>query len=205
MSAYEREHMTDREGVPMHLQLERARAENALLRDALDRIAIGVIVVERSGQPCFMNRHAAELLEIKRGDARSWERGLQQIHDDGAHDGATHCRSLTRGNPSSAMQVVCVPLDRAATSAVVFLGDPQRPLVTSDELLRQLFDFTASEARVALELTNGRSLEESAARLAIAPSTARSHLKKIFAKTHTRRQGDLVRLIAAMLAVIDAR
>ena len=54
-----------------------------------------------------------------------------------------------------------------------------------------------------LELINGKSVDEASERLHITPNTARSHLKKIFSKTQTKKQGEIVRLVTSALAALD--
>jgi len=65
-------------------------------------------------------------------------------------------------------------------------------------MLRQAFQLTPSEARLALCLSGGKSLEEAAQEMAIAQETARSHLKSVFRKTATHRQGELVALVSRL-------
>jgi DNA-binding CsgD family transcriptional regulator len=64
--------------------------------------------------------------------------------------------------------------------------------------LRQAFQLTPSEARLALCLAGGKSLEEAAQEMAIAQETARSHLKSVFRKTATHRQGELIALVGRL-------
>jgi DNA-binding CsgD family transcriptional regulator len=54
------------------------------------------------------------------------------------------------------------------------------------------FKLTPTQARVALRLAEGASLQEAAARLDMSYATARVHLKQIFAKLEVRTQGALV-------------
>jgi DNA-binding CsgD family transcriptional regulator len=65
-------------------------------------------------------------------------------------------------------------------------------------MLRQAFQLTPSEARLALCLAGGKSLEESAQVMAIAQETVRSHLKSVFRKTGTHRQGELIALVSRL-------
>ena len=60
---------------------------------------------------------------------------------------------------------------------------------------RDQFGLTAAEAVFAAEISRGDGLQAVAERLAIAPTTARTHLTRIFEKTGTRRQAELVRLL----------
>ena len=62
-------------------------------------------------------------------------------------------------------------------------------------MLRQAFQLTPSEARIAMWLAAGKSLEEAAHEMAIAQETVRSHLKAVFRKTGTHRQGELIALV----------
>ena len=62
-------------------------------------------------------------------------------------------------------------------------------------LLVDLFGLLPSEAKLAAALARGQSLAEAANQLGLTVETARNYSKKIFAKTGTRGQADLVRLI----------
>lgn len=57
------------------------------------------------------------------------------------------------------------------------------------------FGLTAAEARLAAKLVQGLRIADAGIELGMTPSTARWHLKNIFAKTGTRRQTDLLRLL----------
>ncbi len=63
--------------------------------------------------------------------------------------------------------------------------------------LMSLFSLTQSEARLALAMTQGKSIAEAAEELNLTSETARNYSKKIYAKTDTRGQVDLVRLMLA--------
>jgi DNA-binding CsgD family transcriptional regulator len=61
------------------------------------------------------------------------------------------------------------------------------------------FDLTPAETRVLAHLLAGRTLAETAAALQVSPSTAKTHLDGIFAKTGVGRQADLPRLAADLV------
>lgn len=65
------------------------------------------------------------------------------------------------------------------------------------EQITQLFGLTSSEARMALALSQGRTIFETADELGLTRETARNYSKRIYAKTGTRGQADLVRIILA--------
>ncbi|WP_206540062.1 helix-turn-helix transcriptional regulator [Leisingera sp. ANG-DT] len=67
---------------------------------------------------------------------------------------------------------------------------------TNADLLQQEFHLTPAEAAVALQLSRGLSPKQAAKALGVSIWTARSHLRSIFQKTNTHRQGELVSLLA---------
>lgn len=62
-------------------------------------------------------------------------------------------------------------------------------------LIAGLFDLTPAEARLAATIAAGHAPRDAAARLGVTEATARTTLKRILAKTGTRRQADLVGLL----------
>jgi DNA-binding CsgD family transcriptional regulator len=103
------------------------------------------------------------------------------------------------------LELVVTPLPRAAglafgrrrAAAAVFVRDSEDGPAPPAIWLRQLYGLTAVEARLASALGGGEALEAAAERLAIARATARNHLKRIFEKTDTHRQAELVALLLA--------
>ncbi|CAN7171536.1 LuxR C-terminal-related transcriptional regulator [Bradyrhizobium sp. LjRoot220] len=97
-----------------------------------------------------------------------------------------------------------LPVDGAARSpflgarAILIFSGFDEAEAEQSAMLRQAFHLTPSEARITLCLAGGKSLEEVAQEMAIAHETARSHLKAIFRKTDTHRQGELVALVGRL-------
>jgi DNA-binding CsgD family transcriptional regulator len=69
----------------------------------------------------------------------------------------------------------------------------------SIDLLQCHFSLTPAEARLALHLVGGETLRSAAVKLGISYETARTCLKKIFNKTGTCRQAELVIIILTAL------
>jgi DNA-binding CsgD family transcriptional regulator len=84
---------------------------------------------------------------------------------------------------------------RARPIAAIFLRDPDVAAEPAHDIARQLFDFTPAEAQLAIELLNGLSLDEAAAKLGILRNTGRAHLRAIVSKTGVTRQSELVRVL----------
>lgn len=84
--------------------------------------------------------------------------------------------------------------NRVESFAVI--AQPGNDTLPSIDIIASLFDLTPAEARVARGLAQGHSLEELAVALSVTQATVRSHLKRIFAKTSTKRQSELALLVA---------
>jgi DNA-binding CsgD family transcriptional regulator len=81
-------------------------------------------------------------------------------------------------------------------TAILTLIDPGQRLASTPGLWREAFALTPCEAALAVLLMAGHSLESAAAIRDCRPATLRVHLRRIFAKTATSRQSDLVALLA---------
>lgn len=102
-----------------------------------------------------------------------------------------------RSGRGTVLNASVVPLPAGALPgqdrpAVAVLADPRLP---DEESLREVYGLTAAEARLALRIVRGQSIQEAADRLKIAVTTARTHLQRVYGKTRTRRQSELVALL----------
>lgn len=87
-----------------------------------------------------------------------------------------------------------------AAVAVLVARTPRLSRVTIDRFItHDLFGLTEREVEVAALLAEGLSLVEIAGVLRIQPGTVRNHLKSVFEKTGTSRQGELVALLARVM------
>lgn len=185
---------------------------------ALDRLPRGVLLVDARLGLRYANRYAEEVLAD--GDGLRVERGALVA---GASEATAALRRLVAGaadptacGPASAggcltlarpslrrpLELLVAPLTPelapvAAGRAVaaLFLVDPERRVELPLEALRQLYGLTPAEARLAALVGEGLGLPEVAERLGICRETAKSSLRAVFAKTGTRRQAELVRLL----------
>lgn len=69
------------------------------------------------------------------------------------------------------------------------------PFELDEAPLRAAYTLTAAEARVCAGLISGDNVHVLSQRLGISPQTARTHLKRIYDKTGTTRQAELLRLL----------
>jgi len=83
--------------------------------------------------------------------------------------------------------------------AIIVLIDPEQKRQSPEGLLRNMFNLTRAEAKLAMRLANGATVEAASDGLGITKSTARNQLKAVFAKMGVHRQAELVSLISATL------
>jgi DNA-binding CsgD family transcriptional regulator len=88
-----------------------------------------------------------------------------------------------------------LPDENSGALGIVLVTDPEHSPFPKQSLLQVALGLSNSEARIAAALINGASLVQAADRVGVSHETARSHLKNIFAKTGTNRQGELVVLL----------
>lgn len=87
-----------------------------------------------------------------------------------------------------------LPAPQGAVAAV-FVSNPETQEETNEDLLPHLYGLTPAESALAGRLVSGEDLSGAADVLGVSMNTARTHLKRIFQKTGTRRQAELVRLL----------
>ena len=121
---------------------------------------------------------------------------------DGSSDSAVRSFPLRGEDDRAAMVVHIIPIRRSAhdiftrSYALLVVTPVTSPRAPTVELLRSLFDFTASEARVARGLALGETPDEIAATGGVAISTVRSQLRMVLEKTGCTRQAEVVALLA---------
>ncbi len=117
--------------------------------------------------------------------------------------GAVHSIPLPASEALGPMVVHVLPIrgdarDVFTSASAIILATPiAAGPAAAQQLLEGLFDLTPAEARVARAIAEGLTVEKIAAALGTSPETTRFQLKRVFAKTGTHRQVELVRLLAA--------
>jgi DNA-binding CsgD family transcriptional regulator len=180
----------------------------------LELVQHGAMLVAAEGQLRLANRVAAAILQKKDGiaiartglvaDRASDTRLLYKLLEDAINSperGEPEDSPLTlqRKNARHSLIVRVIPgpgLDCWPHSdnrtALLKLYDQDLGLIVDERALSALYGLTKGEAVLAARLAQGKSIEEAAAELFISAHTARTHLKRIFMKTDTHRQTELV-------------
>jgi len=197
----------------LHARLTSTQAERQVFSNAMEGLAVATFILTRDGRILRHNAVADRMLDeaailTKRGGklepitsaaAAVLDRLLRTPPPPGEEkrleiavtDGPA-LRGLARALPSNAYG--------DGASLALFLVDPARTGSPDPESLRDRFQLTPAEAALAVQLAQGASLVDAARTLDIAHNTARAHLRAIFAKTGTHRQGQLVHLLQTSAA-----
>jgi DNA-binding CsgD family transcriptional regulator len=93
----------------------------------------------------------------------------------------------------------------ASCHAVVLLTPISRPKAPPVDLIRSLFDFTPSEARVARSLALGETVEEIAKTNKVSTNTVRTQVRHVLDKTGCARQVEVVTLLAGMSLSVETK
>jgi DNA-binding CsgD family transcriptional regulator/PAS domain-containing protein len=204
--------------VRLQEQLLAASHRSEVAEAALESVRCGAILLDLTGSVCGTNRRGAAMLE--RGEGVVRERGLLRAEEPsetaalrGLVCRATGCQAprrggvlaLSRSGRAAPLFVSASPLDGHEASAswlggpraLLLLSDPEDLPILSERLLGDLYALTPAEARVAARVARGERLDEIARALRVGRATVRTHLQQALAKTGTRRQVELARLLIA--------
>jgi DNA-binding CsgD family transcriptional regulator/PAS domain-containing protein len=200
----------------LHKRIANLEASVYALVDTLDYLPGGVIIADADSRVLVMNRAAETILARNRG-LRNGPDGLFASEKNesaplrkmiaqavAAREGALAAPvplALARPGASRPLQVVIAPLPaqtsgtRGQPAAILFISDPDDNQGANVELLQSAFSLTNAEAALAAALMQGKTLDEVAAASGVTVATVRTHLKRLFSKTATRRQSELVGLL----------
>ena len=80
-------------------------------------------------------------------------------------------------------------------SVMIAIVDPEAAIGLDEQKLHEFFRLSPAECRVALAICSGQTPKEAAASLGVSFFTVRGHLVRVFEKTRTNRQAELVRVL----------
>lgn len=206
------------------LEMNAIAREREVFASALDSTSFGVVLTDGRGKVLHLNRAAEEIvanddgLAIQQGrliaDSHAEDRALERLIGQASSSvsgssfqrGGT-CRVNRRSGlpPLLLLVTPCSDVQARAfapllPACAVLIRDPSRRQPDAANLLRQTFALTAQEARVAIGISEGHGLANAAEQMGLSPLTVRNHLQRVFDKTNTSRQAELVRLVAAIVA-----
>jgi DNA-binding CsgD family transcriptional regulator/PAS domain-containing protein len=205
--------------------IARLASERAIANGLLDHMSRGIVLLDGRGKAVMANRAALRILEGRDGlmfedngiravipeENQRLKHLLQSVlaGDRAAGQIPDSLLLVSRTGADSPLSVLIAPLGRdlplleePQARAVAFISDPEQCPTSAEQVMRGLYSFTEAEARLAGCLLKGLSLEECSAHLGITLNTTRTHLKRLFLKTSTNRQGELIRILLESPAML---
>lgn len=201
----------------IHRQISASNEKQRAFEEVLDRLPTGVILIDADKRVIHTNVSAQRMIALNDGIAMrgSFIRGRPE--SDAAIQAALHAaiEAASRGDFEHMARVsvparsgrrpflfAVTPLLRGVAGSrvhnaviVVFLTSTDAISTASVQALEAVFGLTAAEAAIVRGLVQGHSLEEIAEERGVMLETTRSQLKRVFAKTRTSRQTELIRLV----------
>jgi len=203
-------------------------AQEAMLRETLDSIAVGVLFVDEHGQVVHANASGGAML----ADGNLWS-GMTPAQSTNGNSVGTGLRDAVRRavqtQPAGASKgEIILPLtlpngDRYVihgvslasgrrrqagaahqTLAALFIQKAELAGAGAAEVIAKHYSLTPMELRVLLSIIETGDVSETAAALRVAATTVKSHLRSLFAKTGASRQLELARLVAGFSSAFSS-
>jgi DNA-binding CsgD family transcriptional regulator/PAS domain-containing protein len=203
----------------IYATLLQSRAATSAYRHTVDHLNLATLLLNERGSVSEMNESARTLVERaaevsvrsgrvefpRRADQQQYRALLQNLMAQA--DGVGYASFMAGAETGPRLSVLMRRVRQAQQdpsgampAVILYLREQGRDAPVKTEVVSSLFGLTATEARLAVMLAGGMSLRDIAEALGLTEQTARTYCKRIFAKTDTARQADLVRLILTSLA-----
>ncbi len=202
--------------------VELSKMEAALLSDTIDSLAVAVFILRTDGGIAYANATGKAILatgsvfQEASGAIQATDRQTRAIihkaicdaavGDIGLNSRGTAIPLGTREGERYVAYILSLAsgarrktgsLYRASVAMFVHKATVERP--TLIEAIATQFKLTPSELRVFFAIVEVGGAAQVARVLGISPDTVKTHLKRIFAKTGTNRQADLVKLVVGYM------
>jgi len=207
-----------RRAVLVGQMVDRAAAEAATFGNALDGIGAGLFFVDAGGRIVHANTSGQDMLAqgvLARGSS-----GKLASYDTSAVQGLDEIFGITESGDADEPRGGAVPLTardgehyvahvlpltagsrrQAGTSseaiAAIFVKKAALDMPSPQDIMAKFYKLTPTELRVLFAIVQVGGVPDVAQSMGISPSTVKTHLRRLFAKTGTDRQADLVKLVA---------
>ena len=194
----------------MLMEMRGLRLRATIAEEALALIGVGQAIFDADGHVVLSDPIAAEELDIQ-------STGRPQIRASAAQALNAACRELSKAQPAARRTVQFddrlgksillrrAPIDvGAALSGNYSVGLVRQPMRkdtgSAASVAATTLGLSIREAALAEAISRGLSIVEAGAQLQLTQETARNYSKRIYAKTGTSGQADLVRLLLTGLS-----
>ncbi len=202
--------------------------EAGTFADTLDGISAGLFLVDATGRIVHANAsghamlHARTVLRAAAGRLVAIESSAAAALNEiftmaGDGDAAVGTKGIAvplRARDGACYVAHVLPLTPAgrrgvgtgsAAVAALFVHKAELETPSPPEAIAKLYQLTPSELRVLLAIVQVGGVPETAEALGIGEATVKTHLHRLFGKTGTSRQADLVKLVAGFSSPLAGR
>jgi DNA-binding CsgD family transcriptional regulator len=194
-------------------------ADAASLADILDGLSAGMCLVDAGGRivhanaACHIILDAGDFLStiggrIVASDAKIDQALRELFAAAGSGDAAIGIRGIAlplKAQDGSCYVAHVLPLTSGArrlagkaysATAALFICKVATQIRSPPEIIARAYNLTPTELRVLMAIVEVGGVPEVAVALGVAESTVKTHLGRLFVKTSTGRQADLVKIVA---------
>jgi DNA-binding CsgD family transcriptional regulator/PAS domain-containing protein len=205
--------------VQIHRRLSAAEHQRTMTFEMLERLALGIIIVETDARIMFVNSVAQRVLQLGRdmtvvqGRLRLRNEKPKRNFEKTVRDAAW--TSIGRG--TSPGGIVAVPRPEGLPlsllispyrsplasdpqvhgTALIIFSNPEARADVPERLLTQMLGVSPAEGRLITALVAGQSINEYAEAVGVSKNTVKTQMRQIFNKTGYNRYSDIVRAVAA--------
>jgi DNA-binding CsgD family transcriptional regulator len=200
------------------------RTEAAALVDTLDGLAAGIFLVD--GQGRLVQANASGRGMLNQASVLHATGGRLVANDPKADEALRDAFAAAQdGDAALGARAIAVPLvastgqryvahvlpltsgmrrqaGTSAAAAAIFVRSAQLDTPAAPEVIAKLYGLTPSELRMLLAVFDLSRTQDIADALGISNATAKTHLRRLFEKTGTNRQADLVKLVAGFASPV---
>ncbi len=191
-----------------HQQLSEVVEERNLLEKVMNRLPMGMAIIDAQCNALSLNRtilallQGNELLTLQAGRLVSSPDEILELAVARILTGEVADDVVRLGNEEGCLSLWisrgCAPNPADAQQSRLMLFVASRTShALSEEGLMNLYGLTPAEARVTQKLALGNTLDESAEILAISKNTAKTQLTRVFSKIGVKRQTEMMQAIYA--------
>jgi DNA-binding CsgD family transcriptional regulator len=198
------------------------RVEAAALADSLDELSSGMFIVDSTGRIVHANASAQRLI-AEANVLRATNGRIAALDLEGQRNLLDVFTAAQAGDAAVGNRGIAVPLTARtgeryvahvlpltsgarrkagvsySATAAMFVRKAALDLPSPPEAVAAEFKLTPAEVRVLFAIVEIGGVPEVAPVLGISDQTVKSHLHRIYEKTATKRQADLVKLVAGYL------
>ncbi|MDQ2068624.1 helix-turn-helix transcriptional regulator [Natronospira bacteriovora] len=200
--------------------LSQTRQQADAAEHTLNALSVGILLLDSQhriihsndkagellAQQCGLTTRAGHVAVAHAGDRKGFQNLLDtvQARISSAQPPAPEALLLKSQPGQPRILLVACPARKGALGFDGPWPDVETALLVSNlddaglvnrDILMSLYGLTSAEARLACALSQGHELADLSKHWHLSRETLRSHLKKVLAKTRTKRQSELIRLL----------